>query len=316
MPAGNLPVGSDHEFVVSEIAMEVQAKVESGVKISVLIPAYNAAAFLPRCLASVFAQTFQPTEVIVVDDGSTDDTAVVAEKLGARVIRRQNGGISAARNTGIMETTGEWIALLDADDLWAPEKLELQAACIRPETFFVYTGVQFFDDKGIREDQPAAAPSLVAAMLRYRNPISPSSVLVRRQTFLEAGGFMEGISACEDWELWFRLSRLGPFVAISAPLTSYYVYPGSLSANPEKMLQPLDLLMETTFLSDLKGMRRWAWRRRIRATQLCSAGLIARENGLSQELRYMFRSLCSWPSPFWEPRRFAMFAVSTRKKIR
>ena len=92
-------------------------------KISVVIPAYNAARFLPRCLKSVFAQTLQPEEVIVVDDGSTDSTAEVAEALGARVINRRNGGLSAARNTGIKGASSEWIALLDADDLWARDKL-------------------------------------------------------------------------------------------------------------------------------------------------------------------------------------------------
>src|ERR1700757_37711 len=96
-------------------------------KISVIIPAYNAAHFLPRCLKSVFAQTLQPAEVIVVDDGSTDDSADVARKLGARVVSRPNGGLSAARNTGVQSSTSEWIALLDADDLWAPEKLRAQA---------------------------------------------------------------------------------------------------------------------------------------------------------------------------------------------
>src|SRR5580698_3310993 len=92
-------------------------------KISVVIPAYNAAHFLPRCLNSVFAQTLQPAEVIVVDDGSTDDSADVARKLGARVVSRLNGGLSAARNTGVHNSSSEWVALLDADDMWSPEKL-------------------------------------------------------------------------------------------------------------------------------------------------------------------------------------------------
>ena len=126
------------------------ATTDSGVRISVVIPAYNAARFLPRCLASVFAQTLKPDEVIVVDDGSTDDTAALAAALGARVISRPNGGLSAARNTGIQNASSEWIALLDADDLWAPEKLERQVACIRPETVLVYTGIRFFDDHGSR----------------------------------------------------------------------------------------------------------------------------------------------------------------------
>ena len=285
-------------------------------KISVVIPAYNAARFLPRCLESVFAQTLKPVEVIVVDDGSTDNTVAVAAKLGATVLRRPNGGPGAARNAGIQFATGEWIALLDADDLWAPEKLERQTACIRPETVLVYTGVQIFDDKGIREELPAIEVTSARKMLRYRNPFATSSVLMRRKAALADGGFREEICSCEDWELWVRLERAGDFEAVADPLTRYYVYPKSFSANPEKMLEGLDQVIDTTLLAGLHGLNRWAWRHRIRAVQLCSAGLIARNNALKNEVRYMFQSLCAWPSPWWEPRRFVLFTVSARNRLR
>jgi hypothetical protein len=81
------------------------------------------------------------------------------------------------------------------------------------------------------------------------------------------------------------------------------------------MLLALSAFIETTLLAGLHGVNRWAWRRRIWATQLCSAGLIARDNGLKSDLRYFFLSLCAWPSPFWEPRRFAMLAVSARYRF-
>ncbi len=102
--------------------------------VSVVIPAYNAAAFLAETLASVFAQTVPPAEIIVVDDGSTDDTAGIARNLGATVISRANGGISAARNTGVRAARSEYLALLDADDLWMPEKLEVQLAAFAAAT--------------------------------------------------------------------------------------------------------------------------------------------------------------------------------------
>jgi hypothetical protein len=82
------------------------------------------------------------------------------------------------------------------------------------------------------------------------------------------------------------------------------------------MLETLDRIIDTTLLADLRGFDRWAWRQRIRAAQLYGAGLIARDNGLKGEVRYMFQSVCAWPSPFWEPRRFAMFAVSARNTFR
>lgn len=284
-------------------------------KISVVIPAYNAAHFLPRCLKSVFAQTLKPAEVIVVDDGSVDNTAAMAGELGAKVVSRANGGLSAARNTGIQSAASGWIALLDADDRWAPEKLERQAACVGSDTVLVYTGIRIFDDSEILEDRPAIDVASAKKMLRYRNPIAPSSVLVRRDAVQQGGGFREDIRACEDWEMWFRLQRIGQFASVTDPLTDYYVYPNSLSANPDKMLLALDQIIDTTLLSGLEGFDRWAWKRRIWAVQLSSAGLIARDNKLKNELRYMFRSLCLWPSPLWEPKRFTMFAVSVRNRL-
>src|SRR5208337_4910913 len=154
------------------------AATNSGITISVVIPAYNAERFLPRCFKSVFAQTLKPEEVIVVDDGSTDNTAAVAAALGATVVSQANSGVAAARNLGISHASGEWIALLDADDLWAPDKLERQVALIRPETVLVYTGIRFFDDHGIRSEQLAFDPAAARKMLRYRNPITPSTVLL------------------------------------------------------------------------------------------------------------------------------------------
>lgn len=285
-------------------------------KISAVIPAYNAALFLPRCLESVFAQTMRPAQVIVVDDGSTDNTAAVAKELGATVVTRRNGGLSAARNTGIKSAANEWIALLDADDMWAPNKLEHQAARIRPETVLVYTGIRIFNDHGVLEERPAIDAMAARKVLRYRNPITPSTVLLKREAALKVGGFREDIRACEDWDMWFRLQQLGQFESISDPLIEYYVYPQSWGANPGRGLEALEQIIDTTLLNDLHGFDRWAWRQRIRAVQLYSAGLIARDNALKGELHYMFKSLCTWPSPFWEPRRFALFAVSARNRLR
>jgi glycosyltransferase involved in cell wall biosynthesis/O-antigen/teichoic acid export membrane protein len=296
-------------------AMSAMPAADREIKISVVIPAYNAAAFLPRCLESVFAQTLKPAEVIVVDDGSTDNTAALAEELGARVIRRPNGGQSAARNMGIQSTSSEWIALLDADDTWALDKLERQIARIRPDTVLVYTGIRIFDDNGERSLHRAVDALSARKMLRHRNPITPSTTLIRRDIFLRSGGFREDIRACEDWELWVRLLQLGQFEAVPEALTNYYVYPNSFSANPVTMLRALDGIIETTLLAGRKGIGRWLQRRRIRASQLCSASLIARENGLKGEFAYMFRSLYAWPSPFWEPRRYAFFAAITRNAI-
>lgn len=288
----------------------------TNVTISVVIPAYNAARFLPRCLSSVFAQTFKPAEVIVVDDGSNDDTAAVAAGLGATVLRRPNGGVSAARNTGIRSAKGEWIALVDADDSWEPTKLERQVELIEDDTVVVYTGIRFWDDKGVvQSENRAIDPTAAMKILRFANPI-PCTYIVRREPLMHEGGYREDLRACEDWEMLVRLQRLGKMKAVPDSLVNVYLHSDSLSADPSTMIEPLDRMMDTTLLADLRGLSRWAWRRRIWAHQLCSAGLIARDNGRSGELRYIFQSLCTWPSPFWQPRRLALFAVSARNQLR
>jgi glycosyltransferase involved in cell wall biosynthesis/O-antigen/teichoic acid export membrane protein len=317
-PVSALRTGSFQALQIPPVSIpaaisQEQIAAKATVRISVVIPAYNAAAFLPRCLQSVYAQTLQPDEIIVVDDGSTDNTAALAAQLGARVVSRRNGGLSAARNTGIQAARNEWIALLDADDLWAPEKLERQVACIRPDVALVYTGVRVIDQTGVRGERQAVDALSARKMLRYRNPITPSSVLLRRATVLEIGGFREDIRACEDWEMWVRLLPMCQFECVAEPLTDYYVYPGSLSANPERMLRALDRIIENTLLSGKSHLSRWAERQRILAAQLCSAGLIARDNGLNGEIRYFVRSIFAWPSPLWESRRFSILASSVFK---
>lgn len=284
-------------------------------KISVVIPAYNAAHFLPRCLNSVFAQTLQPAEVIVVDDGSKDDTAEIGRRLGARVVSRPNGGLSAARNTGVQSSSSEWVALLDADDMWSPEKLRAQADRVQEDTVLVYTGIRIFGDDGVRSTSLAVEPAEARKMLRYRNPITPSSVMARREALARNHGFREDIRACEDWEMWMRLQRLGGFAAVPDALTDYYVYPTSMSTDPKRMLDAMEQILPTTLVKDLDGPERWAWTRRIRAVQLYSAALIARDNGLKGEIAYMLRSLAAWPSPLWEPQRFAGLAVSVRNEL-
>lgn len=284
-------------------------------KISVVIPAYNAAHFLPRCLESVFSQTLQPAEVIVVDDGSKDDTAAVATKLGARVVSRANGGLSAARNTGIQSSSSDWVALLDADDRWLPEKLRSQAEIVKDDTVLIYTGIRIFGDDGVREICPAADPVEARRVLRYRNPITPSSVMARREALQRNGGFREDIRACEDWDMWVRLARLGNFAAVPDALTEYYVYPSSMSTDPKRMLDAMEQILPATLVGDIEGPARWAWTHRIRAVQLYSAALIARDNGRKGELAYMLRSIAAWPSPLWEPQRFSMLAISLRNEL-
>lgn len=183
--------------------------------VSVVIPAYNRAATLGRAIESALGQTLAPREVIVVDDGSADGTAEVAESYSARdprvrTIRQANGGAGAARNTGIARATGAWIALLDSDDAWASDKLGHAAAVVAatPEIDLVHSNVAFIDPDGSthswdrRTQEEMTDPLLLMGTFFMRT----SAVLVKRTLLDGVGsGFPTDRATGEDFELFWRL---------------------------------------------------------------------------------------------------------------
>lgn len=180
---------------------------------SVVIPSYNSASILPDAIESVLAQTLPPTEVIVVDDGSADDTRGVCGRYPrVRCLRRANGGASAARNTGLAAAASEWVAFLDADDRWEPDKLETQFAALgqNPAADFAISAVNVWSPGRQSYHRMSWNGSLdPMAMVRellVRNIFTGlcSTLLIRRRTLLELGGFDSG-RACEDRRLAIRL---------------------------------------------------------------------------------------------------------------
>lgn len=225
-------------------------------RISVVIPAYNASAHVAATLRSVVAQSAPPAEIIVVDDGSTDDTAAIARAFGVRVMSQGNRGLSAARNAGTRAATGDYIAYLDADDLWTPDKLAVQFAALASygEPAFSFTDYRIFDPWGMRSRtselrfdrafRRAKATPLGDNLLIAANPTSPvmsdcyilpSSVLVRRADVLAVGGFDETVIAAEDYELFLRLFNIIPAVAVLQPLLLYRRHAQQATQNTTKM---------------------------------------------------------------------------------
>jgi len=206
-------------------------------RVSVVIPAYNGEAYLEACLASVCAQTAPPLEVLVIDDGSTDRTAAIAQAFAARdgrvrCIRQENTGVSAARNRGVAEAAGDWIAFLDGDDLWLPEKLERQLALQEATgADLLYTAAACIDENGEPTGRTlTSAASVTFETLLRGNKIVSSSVLVRR-TWLERFP-MEHDELHEDYLCWLRLLQNGCKAAgIPEPLVQYRVSAGSKSGN-------------------------------------------------------------------------------------
>ncbi len=217
--------------------------------VTVVIPAFNAAHCLRDAIASLQKQTLAPAQIVVVDDGSTDATAAVAEQVGAQCLRQSQRGPGAARNRGVAAATGEFVAFLDADDWYAPDKLahsvaalrELGAQCLATDAWVVRGNV-VRGRKNAGRNVPAA---LTQENLLRGNPIVCSSVVVRRATLEAMGGFDEhpDLIASEDYDLWLRLAQQEPIAYLHEPLTFYRVSGGSLSSN-QRFLCGVDRILD------------------------------------------------------------------------
>jgi len=206
-------------------------------KVSVIIPTYNYAHFLPEAIQSVLAQTFQDFELFVVDDGSTDNTREVVAGFGRRVnyIYQKNKGYSAARNVGIRLSQGEVVAFLDADDTWLPEKLEVQVAYLdnHPEVGIVYSHFLVVDRDGNVLPQPERThySGMIFERLLLGNFIGMPTVAVRRECFAGIGPFDESLRTTADWELWLRLTRKNRVGYMDQPLAKYRLHGSSMHRN-------------------------------------------------------------------------------------
>ena len=195
--------------------------------VSVIIPTHDRKHLVARALHSVLAQKRPPEEVIVVDDGSTDATEEVVRGFpGVRYERRDRGGVSAARNHGLRVARGEWIALLDSDDEWLPEKLgaQLEALAENPDLRVCHADEIWIRD-GRRVNPRRRHEKHGGWIFRHCLPLcamSPSSILIHREIFDDVGTFDEDLPACEDYDLWLRLSARHPVLYVDRPLIKKY----------------------------------------------------------------------------------------------
>ncbi len=207
--------------------------------ISVVIPCYNRAHTVGKAIASVHAQTRAPLELVIVDDGSSDASADIAERAGARVIRlEENRGNAAARNVGIQSAAGEVIAWLDSDDYWEPHHLATVAALLDayPDAAVASAAVRFV---GTRSGTwygavPAGPPGNVTRQAFCGTVLPMGTAVVRRDALIAIGGFDETERVAVDFDLWLRLSYIHHFVATRDVTANYLWHPGQLSDLPER----------------------------------------------------------------------------------
>ncbi len=227
--------------------------------VSAIVPAYNAELFIRDTLHSILTQTYSNLEILVVDDGSQDCTARIVEELAAqdsrvKVFRQLNKGVAAARNLAIGQSRGDYIAPIDADDIWYPEKIgkQIQRLEAMPASGCAYTWSVSIDEKGRLLD--AGAPwdleGEVFQPLVLRNFVGNASVPVfRRSAIEEVGGYNEGLRAanaqgCEDWDLCLRVAEKYDFCVVPEYLFAYRCYNESMSCNHEVMGRSYAIVME------------------------------------------------------------------------
>lgn len=227
------------------------------VKISVIIPAYNAERTILETIASVQQQIFSNFELIVINDGSTDRTLELlnsVEEPRLKIFSYTNGGLPVARNRGISHAIGEFITFLDADDLWTPDKLELQLIALQqhPEAGVAYSWTRYMDEKGefFHTSNTVLFEGDVYANLLMGNFLeSGSNPLIRKQAIESVGEFDPTLASCEDWEYWLRLAASWHFIVVPKQQILYRQTSGAMSSKIEVMEKYHLIVLERAFQS-------------------------------------------------------------------
>ena len=258
--------------------------------VSVIIPSYNYGRFVREAVDSALAQSYRPLEVIVVDDGSKDNTREVMQAYAGnpdvKYIQQANKGLPSARNTGIRAATGKYIALLDADDVWAPEKLSQQVAFYEqhPDAAVVATDTEKFEGAAPRAanwSQPPPPNSTVRGGHHFESGVSyteytiptlleylsfrPSSVMMRKDLCLAAGMFDEEMKYVEDLDMWIRIGTLGQVVRLNTVLTGARGHPAVQSQHAGPNLEYHRRVLDKLFATIPEFLAHPHWRRAAEA---------------------------------------------------
>jgi glycosyltransferase involved in cell wall biosynthesis len=271
---------------------------------AVVIPAFNAAKYLEETLESVLSAQGISTEIVVVDDGSVDETPQIAARMAERhgnikYVRQANAGVSAARNAGFALTVSDYVCFLDSDDCFAKGGLESMYRLIarQPEAVGVYGGVSYFDENSHAADFSGRYGSDNGPIVTTLETIiqghlidTPGAVLFRRSKLMASGLFDENIRIGEDWELYVRMARLGDFHAVNRPVLNYRVHKRSAMHSHAGGLQDHEVAIAKAFdpSVDYSGIgSKTLYLYRLRKTAGILRLLVLRSRGISVELPHL-----------------------------
>ncbi len=277
--------------------------------VSVVIPTFNYGGLVSEAVDSVLAQSYCQVEIIVVDDGSEDDTRQRLERYGDRIVYcyQANSGLSAARNKGITLARGELIALLDSDDAFHPEKLSLQVKFLTTHPEVGLVGTDAFTDQPVRwtdslpDDLEAVSEEVSLDQVVVKSRFSPSSVMFRRECLTTVGRFDPKLKSVEDRDMWIRIAARHRMATIHLPLTWYRLTPGSMSQNAVRMEHFEQVVLDKAFaMPELRG--RWILRKKAYGLAACSAAYMYLASGEPKSAwRCMLLSFLRWPLPIRVP---------------
>ena len=241
--------------------------------ISVIIPTYNYGRFLRETIDSALAQTYPALEIIVIDDGSSDDTPQILAEYGDRIraIRQNNQGVGAARNTGIAAARGEYLSFLDSDDVWNPGKLEMEIARFEadPSLGMVHCGAESFDTAGntVKVSLTGMEGWVAPELLRLDREViaAPGSgTMVPKRVAEEVGGYDDRLQPSEDWDFCYRIAVRYRVGFVDTVLVRYRLHPSGIHLNVSRMESAMLMALEKAFMSSdpaVQSLRRHTYGR-------------------------------------------------------
>lgn len=297
-------------------------------KVSVIIPVYNSERFIAQAIESALTQTYKNLEVIVVNDGSTDNSY---EKIkpylsSIKYISQENKGVSAARNTGIKNSEGELIAFLDSDDIWLSEKLDLQRDYLRsnPDVGLVHSNILYINKNGNlipsnTDFATDASGMCFKELFKHGNKILTSSVVLRKNCFKKAGYFAENIHYAEDYELWLKVAKHFAIGHINQPLVLYRIHTTNTTQNHQGREEYYRLKIISNVLSEFPDSRKILGKeivndRLFELTYTVAKRYFRQKNRL-KSLWFFFKTMKINPVKFFSELLLGVLSSSQRKAL-